>query len=521
MARQPARGLIVPAGDEHDPSVAAPGPAEPTLTITYADGEYITIHDPDGLQADYWRHETAEPHGPHSITTAGVTAITGTFCWERPEPPSPMIAVTGTSPVELAHAFASVWHAEHSYTPGRGWFHRQPGKLWTADDEALVVRERTSRVVAAHAGAEKSSSLKAIRTRTVVTEMEPLLSYVGGWDTDAAVVGLPDDTTMDMAAGKVRAATAGDRITRRLGAVPDFTREPAAWLKTLKHTCHNAIELEWLRLWCGLCLTGHTRDARFVFLQGPGGSGKGIVMRTVVDVAGSYHVGLPNHAFVGNGGRHPEWIARLAGARLATVADMPRGTWQSVDLLKSLVGGDPVTANFMRMGSFSFESTTKVMLGGNHQPALGYSDSGFARRITLIPAEKVADPDPHLRQTLLEELPAITGWMARAAHDYLHSDGLPAAPERWSTATTDYLDTDDQVGRWFRERCRHDPHAHTLVSELVADYNRFTGEKMQRATPIYQWLGQYPQQGVARGRLSVGPVLHGVILTDDTNPTDP
>ena len=455
---------------------------------------------------------TGAPHPDHPDEPRPVYKCIGCRLWVNDDHPdwyghggdcdrdAEVVAVSGTSPVELAHTFSSAWRFENSYTPSRGWFHREANKLWAADDEALVVRQRVSNTVAAHAAEESSASLRAVRTRTVVTEMEPLMSHAGSWDTDLALVGLPDDAVLDLATGNVRAAGPDDRISRRLGAVPDFDVEPAAWLKTLEHTCHNAIEHEWLRLWCGLCLTGHTRDAKFVFLQGPGGGGKGIIMRTVIDVAGEYHVGLPNHAFVGSGSRHPEWIARLAGARLATVADMPRGNWQNIDVLKSLVGGDPVTANFMRMGSFTFESTAKVMLGGNHQPALGYSDSGFARRITLIPAARVTDPDPHLRQTLVAELPAICGWFVRAAYDYLNTDGLAPAPERWSTATTDYLETDDKVGAWFRERCRHDPNAFTPGPDLVSDYNAYAGDNIKRASRLYEWLTQYPQQGVIRTR---------------------
>ena len=63
--------------------------AEPTLTVRYDDGGHVTLWDPDGHQADYWRHETSEPHGPHSITTAGVVEICGTFGWQRPPEPVP------------------------------------------------------------------------------------------------------------------------------------------------------------------------------------------------------------------------------------------------------------------------------------------------------------------------------------------------------------------------------------------------------------------------------------------------
>ena len=278
------------------------------------------------------------------------------------------------------------------------------------------------------------------------------------------------------------------------------TPNPSEWLRTLEHIAHDDTEHEFLRLWFGLCLTTETRDHLFLFLQGPGGGGKSILMNISIAVLGQYHVGLPADSFIGNSSHHPEWKARLHGARLTTISDAPRGRWRNLDLLKSIVSGDSLTANFMRRASFDFDSTAKVMLGGNHEPRLGYSDSGLGRRIVLVPAAKVKNPDKHLRHKLQAELAAITGWMVQAATDYLKSDGLPPTPPRWAENTVQYLESTDAIGAWFRDRCRHNPDVFTPAVDLIADYNAYTQSNLKNAESIYDWVSNSSIAGLTKKR---------------------
>ena len=396
--------------------------------------------------------------------------------------------------VEMAHSLARAWIGGHSYTPGRGWYHRQPGRLWMGDAEALVLRERISAAV-------ETNTMKGARTRLVAGELEPLLAYRGEWDADPALAGLPDDRVIDLATGHIRDAQPEDRISRRLGAVPtDGT--PTRWLEVVGHVCQSDAERVWFQRWCGYTITGDTREHLFAFLHGPGGGGKTTIIETMRKIAGSYAAGIPEDVFVDGASRHREWLARLAGARMAVVSDLPSGSWRNVGMLKSLVAGDVMTANLMRSASFDFRPVAKLWLSGNAKPRLGRSDSGFERRLVLVPVAKAPHPDKQLGQALDNELPAITGWCVEGAAAYLR-DGLPAVPERWSAAADAYHRAEDTIGLWFAERCQLDHSAFTPARELVGDYKTHTGQRLSRATPIYEWLHDKAFDDVARARMRV------------------
>ena len=204
--------------------------------------------------------------------------------------------------------------------------------------------------------------------------------------------------------------------------------------------------------------------------------------------------------FTDGAARRREWLARIAGARLATVSDLPAGTWHRLGLLKSLVAGDTMTANFMRRASFDFRPVAKLVVTGNARPSLRSTDSGFARRLVLIPVAKPATIDKHLARTLDAELPRIVSWAIAGAVAYI-AHGLPPVPRRWQAATDGYLRAEDAIGGWFTERCELDEDAFTPASRLVADYAEQTGRRLSRATPIYEWLNEQDFDNVTRTRM--------------------
>ena len=219
-------------------------------------------------------------------------------------------------------------------------------------------------------------------------------------------------------------------------------------------------------------------------------------------IAGSYAAGIPEDVFVDGASRHREWLARLAGARMAVVSDLPSGSWRNVGMLKSLVAGDVMTANHMRSASFDFRPVAKLWLSGNAKPRLGRSDSGFERRLVLIPIAKAPHPDKQLGRALHSELGTIATWCAQGAADYLQH-GLPPVPERWSAAADAYHRAEDTIGAWFAERCQLHPGAFTPARKLVGDYTTHTGQRLSRATPIYEWLNDKAYDDVARARMRV------------------
>ena len=74
--------------------------------------------------------------------------------------------------------------------------------------------------------------------------------------------------------------------------------------------------------------------------------------------------------------------------------------------IKSLTGGDPVTARFMRQDFFTYTPKFKLLISGNHLPKLKNVDEAMRRILHLLPFTQVfkgKDRDLHLSEKLNQQ----------------------------------------------------------------------------------------------------------------------
>ena len=102
----------------------------------------------------------------------------------------------------------------------------------------------------------------------------------------------------------------------------------------------------------------------------------------------------------------------LRGARLVTAAETEEAHRWAESRIKQLTGGDPVTARFMRQDFFTYRPTYKLMIAGNHEPALARVDDATRRRFNIIPfIRKPEKTDKVLLEKLRPEWSGILRWM--------------------------------------------------------------------------------------------------------------
>ena len=361
--------------------------------------------------------------------------------------------------IMVAAALAHAWEGQYAYCPGRGWFWRRDLELWQRDQESLRLRGHVSNALR-EAPAWKAI-VRRIRTVEVVKEMEPLLAEFGAWDAEPELVGTPDQRVLDLTTGEIRAATPEDRISRRLGFVPDTSRKATRWLHFLEETVpveDKAVSVAFLQRWCGYTLTGHNREHKFLFLLGTGGNGKGTFRDVLAVVLDEYYLGSPTDAIFGRFPQHRQWMARLEGTRCASVSEPSPGEKWRVGDLKDLTGGGKVTANFMRHNSFDFEPVCKLMVLANDAPKLDSVDTAIRRRLILMPFTRTpAAVDPKLFEALRAEGPAILAWMVDGAAAYLR-DGLGQIPGTAQAAASEYLAGEDEIGQMIEDALEIGPY---------------------------------------------------------------
>ena len=337
----------------------------------------------------------------------------------------------------LAHQLEGRW----AYTHGRGWFRRENEGLWSSDVGVLALRRRVQREL------ETDRSQRSIRHLNVVTELQPRLAVAGDrWDASAQLVGLPDGRVLDLHEG-ARDARADDYVTRRLAAVPDDSGEPAEWLAMLASTFHDHGEAgkitAWLRWWLRYSLSGDCRDESLVFLYGPTGTGKSTLADTWAAVVGEYAATVPGERLVGDyAAHHRQWVARLAGARLVRVGELPeRGRWQTADLL-AMASGEDLTANHMRQEDFTFQSTLHLLITGNHKPRVS-PNSGFWRRLRMIECRHApARADVGLKERLRAEAGRILAWALAGPVEQ------PEVPNAIRASADAYREEEDVLADW-------------------------------------------------------------------------
>ena len=174
----------------------------------------------------------------------------------------------------------------------------------------------------------------------------------------------------------------------------------------------------------GRCLFSTvTAGEEVLFLvHGPAATSKSTIIEAIKTTLGDYAQTSDFETFVKRrdaGGPRND-IARLAGSRLVVSIEVDEGKQLAEGLVKTITGGDTVTARYLYHESFEFKPAFKLWLVANHAPKVDPDDDAMWRRIHLIPMVcqvPAHSRDPkikaHLRDPTLAG-PAILQWLLKA-----------------------------------------------------------------------------------------------------------
>jgi putative DNA primase/helicase len=165
--------------------------------------------------------------------------------------------------------------------------------------------------------------------------------------------------------------------------------------------------------------------------------------------------------------RHPTELAGLVGRRLVSAIETEKSRRWAEAKIKSLTGGDMVTARFMCRDFFDFTPRFKIIVVGNTKPALNTVDEAMKRRFHLVPFTVTIPPEKRdlgLGEKLKAEWPGILHWAIEGCLEW-QKIGL-APPKAVTEATNDYLSAQDTVTNWLTECTEADQLAETSTSAL-------------------------------------------------------
>jgi putative DNA primase/helicase len=382
----------------------------------------------------------------------------------------------------LALTFTRRYQRDWRYVAAWGKWLMWDGQRWRSED--TLAATDLIRQVCRHASLKAASVKTAAKlaASSTVSGVERLARadrrHAGTteeWDADAWLINTPGGV-VDLRTGRMRPHERVDRMTK----VTTATLKPGAtcpnWLQFLDQaTGGDATLVAYLQRVFGYCLTGSTQEHALFFLYGTGANGKSVFVNTLFTIVGDYAANAPMDTFMETrGDRHPTDLAGLRGARFVAATETEQGRRWNESKIKEITGGDRVSARFMRQDFFTYVPQFKLVIAGNHKPAIRNIDEAMRRRLHLIPFTITVPPerrDKQLQAKLLTERHAIFEWGVQGCLAWQREGLRP--PQSVLDATDEYFESEDALGRWLDERCVRTANAKALTSELFADWKQW------------------------------------------------
>jgi putative DNA primase/helicase len=465
--------------------------------------------------------------GDGTVCSTALAEVAATFAEQYPEPCD--AAPPRCSEESLALRFSRRHAAELRYVAALGRWYRWDGKLWREDDTLAVFD--LVRTICRRASAECGEGEKATATRlaggATVAAVERLAradrqhaATIDQWDCDQFLLNTPAGT-VDLRTGEIHAHQPRQYLTKITAAGPGS--ECPLWLKFLERITNHSPELQsFLQRIVGYCLTGSTREHAIFFLYGTGANGKSVFLSTIGGMLRDYAKTAPVSSFTAsNNQQHPTDIAGLRGARLVTAIETETGSRWAESKIKTLTGGDKITARFMRQDFFEFFPQFKLFVAGNHKPELQSVDEAMRRRLHMIPfivtIEK-EERDPELTEKLRAEIPGILGWAIEGCLAWQREGLNPPAVVR--NATDQYLAAEDALGMWIEDHCVTGPRHWVAGAALFKNWSQWCDRAGERPGTQKHFAQALEARGFRQERTNKARGFAGIALRSDVGVTD-
>jgi putative DNA primase/helicase len=405
------------------------------------------------------------------------------------------------------------------YTAAWGRWSIWDGCVWKRDDTLRVfdlARDVCRDASAACGGDQHAPRLASAATVYAVERLARTdrqhAATAEQWDADAWLLNTPGGV-VELQTGKVRVARRTDYMTKITAIAPGG--DCPLWRSFLSRITNGDQAFQsFLQRMMGYALTGKTTEHALFFLYGTGANGKSVLLNTISGVIGDYARAAPIETFIASKSEHhPTDLAGLQGARLITAVETEEGRQWAESKLKTLTGGDRISARFMRQDFFEYTPQFKLMIAGNHEPGLRTVDEAMRRRLHLLPFAvtiPASERDLELTERLRNEQGGILEWMIEGCLGW-QAEGLHR-PAVVIDATESYLAAEDTLARWIEDRCVRGVNNRESSSVLFADWQEWASMNEEPCGSPKQFSEHMEARGFTKTRTNVARGFQGIGL---------
>ena len=169
---------------------------------------------------------------------------------------------------------------------------------------------------------------------------------------------------------------------------------------------------------------------------------------------------------------------------------------------------------------FDFRPTHRIVIRGNHKPAINGTDEGIWRRLRLVPftvSIPADEQDRDLLRKLEAELPGILNWALQGCREW-QTEGLKP-PGIVSEAVRAYREESDTLGRFLSECCEVKALAQVKSSALFKRYQEFAQTAGERWMTAKDLPTEMARRGFTWKRTKTGGMFQGLELADTEGPS--
>ena len=437
-----------------------------------------------------------------------------------------------TNETSAAHLFLAEHPGQFLYSAADDTWYIWDGMKWAVDSKGaralsaingwlsgIAMEDPTCAMTQRTQWKALQSVALAKNVRTVLGGMAQVATSSAAFDTHADLINTPAGV-VDLRTGRVGPHDPALLLSRITAYAPARVPTPI-WDRVLAHSCRGDVAfMRYLRKVLGYGLLGTSRFEQFYFFYGDGGTGKGLILNSALGAMGydrdsGYAVAANASVFTENRTpSHEEEVAELAHSRAVFVQEIPINSTWNANRIKSLTGGDAISARGMYESRFTYLPRMTLLLASNYKPRFRDVDESIRRRLRVMPfTNKVSavDRDETLKEQIRAEFPGIVQWLIDGAVEVLR-DGLREIPAVVDQATREYTDEQDTILSWIEERCEEDPEGRITMTTAYEDYCRHfeqSAEKGERPLVQREFSNAVAKRYEKR-RLATGVYFMGV-----------